>query len=61
MIPFTGIRSYHASGKVVTDSRMQFRRAEVSMGLPGFNEYEIWQTDPENIRRAVQVLEANTE
>ena len=39
------------------DSKMEFRRAGVSMGFPGFSEYEIWQTDAENIRKAVEVLE----
>ena len=45
------------SGKVTLESRMQFRRDGVSMGFPGFSEYEIWQTDADNIRRAVDVLE----
>ena len=31
------------SGKVVTDSAMQFRKEGVNMGLPTFSEYEIWR------------------
>lgn len=57
LVPYTRATSYHMSGKVTMDSRMEFRREGVSMGFPGFSEYEIWQTDAENIRRAVEVLE----
>ena len=57
LVPFTGAQAYHMSGKVTLESRMQFRRDGVSMGFPGFSEYEIWQTDADNIRRAVDVLE----
>ncbi len=57
LVPFTGAHAYHMSGKVTLDSKMQFRREGVSMGFPGFSEYEIWQTDPEKIRQAVEVLE----
>lgn len=57
LIPETGISSYHMSGKVVRDSRMEFRREGVNMGLEGFSEFEIWQTDEENIRQAVRELE----
>ena len=57
LVPFTGAQAYHMSGKVTLESRMQFRRDGVSMGVPGFSEYEIWQTDADNIRRAVDVLE----
>lgn len=56
LVPYTGASSYHMSGKVTLDSTMEFRREGVSMGFPGFSEYEIWQTDAENIRRAVEVL-----
>ena len=45
------------SGKVVIDSRMEFRREGVPMGIPGFSEFEIWQTSAENIRKAAQVLQ----
>ena len=57
LVPYTGTMSYHMSGKVTLDSRMEFRRDGVNMGFPGFSEYEIWQTDSENIRKAVEVLE----
>lgn len=59
LIPYTGINAYHMSGKVTLDSRMEFRREGVNMGFAGFSEYEIWQTDAENIRRAADVLKAH--
>ena len=55
--PLTGIKAYHMSGKVVTDSAMQFRKEGVNMGLPTFSEYEIWRTDIENVRAAKKVLD----
>ncbi len=54
--PATGLTSYHMSGKVICDSLMRYRKAEVSMGLPSMNEYEIWRTSEEKIREAVNVL-----
>lgn len=53
----TGIRAFHMSGKRRLDSQMKFRREGVSMGLPGFSEYEKYQTDEEAIRAARKVLE----
>ena len=44
------------SGKKVLDSRMEFRRSGVPMGIPGFSEFEIWQTDADQVRRAVEIL-----
>ena len=45
------------SGKKVIDSRMEFRREGVPMGIPGFSEFEIWQTDAEQVRKAAEVVE----
>ena len=53
----TGAKAFHLSGKQVLDSRMTFRRKGVPMGLPGFSEFEIWQTSAENIRAARQALD----
>ena len=57
LAPYTNAKAYHMSGKVVIDSRMEFRREGVPMGIPGFSEFEIWQTSAENVRKAVQVLQ----
>lgn len=51
----TGLTAFHMSGKEIRNSGMRYRNPAVSMGLPGMSEYDIWQTDPENIRR-VRVL-----
>ena len=52
----TGAHAFHMSGKQVLDSRMTFRREGVPMGLPGFSEFEVWQTSEETIRAARLVL-----
>ena len=57
LIPVTGGTSYHMSGKVTLDSKMKYRKADVSMGLPSLSEYEIWQTSEKAVRAAVEVLE----
>ena len=54
----TCARAFHLSGKQVLDSRMTFRREGVPMGLPGFSEFEIWQTSEANIRAARTALDA---
>lgn len=56
MVPATGASSYHMSGKTVLDSGMAYRKEEVSMGVPGLGEYEIFRTAREKIRAARQVL-----
>lgn len=53
----TGITSYHLSGKIKKESKMEFRNPQVSMGLPGFSEYEIWQTSKENVKNARKVID----
>lgn len=57
LLPLTGTKAFHMSGKKVMDSRMEFRREGVPMGIPGFSEFEIWQTDAEQVRKAVEVLD----
>lgn len=52
----TGAHAFHMSGKQVLDSRMTFRREGVPMGLPGFSEFEVWQTSEETIRAARRIL-----
>ncbi len=51
------LRAFHMSGKVTLDSGMTFRREGVPMGLPGLDEFSIWQTDAEKIRQAANILE----
>ena len=40
------------SGKRIVDSKMQYRKENVPMGLPGFSEYAIWQTEEEQVQQA---------
>ena len=54
----TGARAFHLSGKKVLDSRMIFRREGVPKGLPGFSEFDIWQTDEATIREVRTILDA---
>jgi copper homeostasis protein len=55
--PLTGARAYHMSGKVNRDSIMEFRKADVNMGLPSLDEYIILKTDEGNIREARSALD----
>ena len=54
----TGVRAFHLSGKQVLQSRITFRREGVPMGLPGFSEFEVWQTSEANVRAARQALDS---
>lgn len=52
----TNATSYHMSGKINLDSKMEYRKEDVSMGLPMMSEYTICQTSAEKIREAKEVL-----
>lgn len=54
----TDLTAFHMSGKKIISSQMRYRNSEVSMGLPGMSEYDIWQTDPENVRSVRRLLDA---
>ena len=56
LAPCTGVSAFHMSGKKVIDSRMEFRREGVPMGIPGFSEFEVWQTSAESVSEAASVL-----
>lgn len=53
----TGASSYHMSGKVTLDSKMKYRKEDVSMGVASMNEYQIWRTSADRIKAAKSVLE----
>lgn len=53
----TTLTAFHMSGKKVLSSGMTYRNPDVSMGLPGMSEYEIWQTDPQNVRAVRSLLD----
>ena len=47
------------SGKKILQSKMQYRNPRVNMGLPTLSEYEIIQTDANEIRAAKLVMDIN--
>ena len=51
------ITTYHMSGQQLADSRMEFRRESVPMGVEGFDEYKIIRTDEKKIAEARAVLD----
>lgn len=53
----TDLTAFHMSGKKILNSGMIYRNPNVSMGLPGMSEYDIWQTDPENVRAVRRLLD----
>lgn len=58
MIPATGAPAYHMSGKQVLDSGMVYRQPEVSMGVPGLGEYQVFRTAESKIREARRALDS---
>lgn len=49
-------RSFHMSGKEVLQSEMVYRNTQVSMGLPGMSEFELWRTSEAAVSRAKAVI-----
>lgn len=56
LVPYTGISSYHMSGKTEKDSAMTFRMDGASFGLPERDEYKLLRTDSANVKAAVEYL-----
>ena len=56
LLPYTGITSYHMSGKIVVDSAMKYRKEGIGLGLSERGDYALWQTSEEEIVKAVKVL-----
>ena len=54
---FPGARAFHMSGKRDVESGMIFRREGVPMGIPGFDEWHIQQTDQSAVRAAREALD----
>ena len=54
----TSVKCFHMSAKNILESEMEYRNPNVSMGMPGLSEYEIWRTDKEEIRRAGEILKS---
>lgn len=56
LVPYTGICSYHMSGKTEIESAMTYRKPGASMGLPERDEYKLFKTDSTQIQSAVEFL-----
>ena len=55
---FPGVRTFHMSGKADIESGMRFRREGVPMGIAGFSEWHIQQTDVNAVMAARAALDA---
>lgn len=55
----SSLHCFHMSGKMILNSAMTYRKAGVSMGVPGLGEYDIYFTNKERIRQAKELLESN--
>ncbi len=54
---YCGITSFHTSARMgVIESGMTYRKQSVSMGLAEISEYEIWRTDPQEIKACADIV-----
>lgn len=53
----TGLYAFHMSGKKIINSGMLYRNPDVSMGLPGMSEYDLWRTDTQSVRAVRKLLD----
>ncbi|WP_040213480.1 copper homeostasis protein CutC [Clostridium polynesiense] len=60
IIKHTNATSLHLSGRVDLDSGMEYRKEEVSMGLPLISEYTIQRTSAEEIKKVRDLLVTGT-
>ena len=56
MLNTTSLTAFHMSGKKTLQSKMEYRNPKVNMGLPTLSEYEIIQTDVQEILAAKLVM-----
>ena len=56
MMKNSTLTAFHMSGKKILQSNMEYRNPRVNMGLPTLSEYEIIQTDVNEIRAARLVM-----
>ena len=53
----TNAKEYHTTCRSAVESKMIFRNTEIAMGgLPQIPEYEILESDPEKVRRFVELV-----
>lgn len=53
----TGVNEFHASLRKKTKSKMEYRKENISMGgIPGIDEFEILLTDPEKVKKTIEII-----
>lgn len=53
---FTRASNFHFSGKKVKKSNMEYKKQNINMGLKGFNEFEILETDEKLVREMCEYI-----
>ena len=56
LVPYTGISSYHMSGKIEIESAMTFRKSGIGLGLSEEKDYKLVRTDSAAVRASVDYL-----
>lgn len=54
---FPGAKAFHMSGKCEIESGMHWRKEGIPMGIPGFDEWHIQQTDVHAVRDAREAMD----
>lgn len=57
LLPDLPVKCFHMSGKKTLDSQMRYRKEGVSMGLESLSEFEIWETQTQEIAKARAVMQ----
>jgi len=53
---FTGANNFHFSGKKVRKSDMEYKKQDINMGIKGFSEFEILETDEKIVQEVAEYL-----
>lgn len=53
---FTGANNFHFSGKKVRKSGMEYKKQDINMGIKGFSEFEILETDEKIVQEVFEYL-----
>ena len=56
LLPYTGARAWHMSGKALLQSPMTYRKKNISMGAASLDEFQILRTSASQIRQAKEIL-----
>lgn len=57
MYDYTKATAYHMSGKIVKESKMEYRKDNVPMGIDSLSEFEIYQTDEQKVKKAKTMMD----